>query len=168
MFITQTASPIIVLCELQARNWGRNVFQGQMPQGCQKYHQTYETKAIIHWITTPWYCSIKRVGQWRNGMSCWERSISVKTNMCQKLSGTAFMVHTLRMVIKYATQVRTGMKIQHLPRQKSQNGNNRNRNLLILSEKCCLYTFRDRMECQSCAVSLPNGAKILSPPLGSV
>jgi hypothetical protein len=32
-------------------------------------------------------------------------NISMKGKMCQKLSGTVFMVHTLRMVINYGKQV---------------------------------------------------------------
>jgi hypothetical protein len=82
-----------------------DAFQGQMPQGWQKYHKTYIYKQQFtdleyHEIVLTHVSVNKAMAGHVEKIN-----INVKGKMCQKLSGTVFMVHTLRMAIKHGKQV---------------------------------------------------------------
>lgn len=86
----------IMLLDKQARKWARQICfkaRRQLPQGCPKYHQCYETKVRIHWFMMFQDSLLMQLSLNVKLADHVKRSTNMEWN---NVSGITVMVHALR------------------------------------------------------------------------
>jgi hypothetical protein len=101
----------------------------ELPQACPKYHQNYETKALIRQFTVSCYSvvNIKMAGHVKKRST----SVIIEYQVLQLW----FILLRLGWLNMKNEQLHSGKKLQHLLRQASEGGNNKNQSLCQLYVK---------------------------------